>query len=173
MQRQAALPRRTQAIRELIVILSLTFFTWFLAELSNDFVDRYALLSLLGALALLLTFVHLWNNLRHERDLRLQAEAELHARPAATLPDLTAEPTALRQLTEREREVLGLIASSCSNQQIASALCISVNTVERHSANLYRKLGVRGRVEATAYALRAGYVTRESQALCRENPDGS
>jgi len=57
-------------------------------------------------------------------------------------------------LTGREVEVLGLVASGRANKEIAAALCLSVATVERHVANVYRKIGVTGRVEAATYALR-------------------
>jgi len=59
-------------------------------------------------------------------------------------------------LTPREREVLRLLAGGGTNAGIARALHITEHTVERHVANLYRKIGARGRAEATAYALRHG-----------------
>jgi len=59
-------------------------------------------------------------------------------------------------LTARELEVLRGIASGDANQQIAMALGLSVHTVERHIANIYRKIDARGRADATAYALRHG-----------------
>ena len=59
-------------------------------------------------------------------------------------------------LTPRERDVLRLLAAGESNREIARALGIAVHTVERHSANLYRKIGARGRTDAAAYALRNG-----------------
>lgn len=55
-------------------------------------------------------------------------------------------------VTEREREVLGLIARGLSNQEIADELIISVNTVKRHAFNIYSKLGVRRRTQAVARA---------------------
>ncbi|WP_029138426.1 alpha/beta fold hydrolase [Nakamurella lactea] len=61
-------------------------------------------------------------------------------------------------LTAREIEVLRLLAGGGSNQQIGSGLGISVHTVERHAGNLYRKIGARGRADATAYAVRRGLV---------------
>jgi DNA-binding CsgD family transcriptional regulator/pimeloyl-ACP methyl ester carboxylesterase len=70
------------------------------------------------------------------------------------------EPNRPRQmssaLTEREQEVLRLVASGESNKEIAVALKRSVHTVERHVANIYSKTGVRGRAEATAWALHNG-----------------
>ena len=59
-------------------------------------------------------------------------------------------------VTARELEVLNLIAAGDSNAEIARSLGIAVHTVERHAANLYRKIGARGRADATAYALRRG-----------------
>jgi DNA-binding CsgD family transcriptional regulator/pimeloyl-ACP methyl ester carboxylesterase len=59
-------------------------------------------------------------------------------------------------LSRRELEVLRLVAGGASNAQIARRLGLSTHTVERHVANLYRKIGARGRADATAYALRSG-----------------
>ena len=52
--------------------------------------------------------------------------------------------------------MLQLLAEGESNRQIARRLAPSTHTVERHVANLYRKIGARGRADATAYALRNG-----------------
>lgn len=59
-------------------------------------------------------------------------------------------------LTGREVEVLRLVAQGESNAEIAHRLGLSIHTVERHAANLYRKIGARGRADATAYAIRRG-----------------
>jgi len=56
-------------------------------------------------------------------------------------------------LTEREREVLDLVAGGMSNREISEHLVLSVRTVERHTLNIYAKLGVRGRAEAVAVDL--------------------
>ncbi|MDQ3548090.1 MAG: alpha/beta fold hydrolase [Chloroflexota bacterium] len=56
-------------------------------------------------------------------------------------------------LSSREAEVLSLIAAGMSNRDIAERLSLSVHTVERHTVNIYTKLGVHGRAAATAYAL--------------------
>jgi DNA-binding NarL/FixJ family response regulator len=61
-------------------------------------------------------------------------------------------------LTERENEVLKLIAEGMSSKEIARALTISVKTVERHRANILAKLGMRDRTQLTRYAIRAGLV---------------
>jgi DNA-binding NarL/FixJ family response regulator len=62
------------------------------------------------------------------------------------------------QLTNREIEVLRLLTSGRSNQEIADELCITLNTAERHVANIYRKLHVRSRTHAAAYALQHGLI---------------
>lgn len=59
-------------------------------------------------------------------------------------------------LSPREREVLARIAAGDSNAEIATRLGITVNTVERHVANVYRKIDARGRADATAWAIRNG-----------------
>jgi DNA-binding NarL/FixJ family response regulator len=59
-------------------------------------------------------------------------------------------------LSDREREILVLLASGRSNGEIATVLCVSTRTVERHALNIYGKLGVHNRSEATAYAVRNG-----------------
>lgn len=67
-------------------------------------------------------------------------------------------------LTEREREVLSLVAQGYTNQEIAERLVVSVKTVETHRAHLMSKLGLQTRAELVRYALREGYLTPE-QAL--------
>ena len=64
---------------------------------------------------------------------------------AETVPDA---------LTPRERDVLRRLAAGDSNAEIGRHLGIAVHTVERHLANIYRKIGARGRTSAVAYALR-------------------
>jgi DNA-binding NarL/FixJ family response regulator len=61
-------------------------------------------------------------------------------------------------LTEREDEVVKLIAEGHSSKEIAEQLVISVKTVERHRANILAKLGMRDRTELTRYAIRAGLI---------------
>ena len=61
-------------------------------------------------------------------------------------------------LTQREDEVLKLIAEGCSSREIARTLTISVKTVERHRANILAKLGMRDRTQLTRYAIRAGLI---------------
>ncbi len=71
-------------------------------------------------------------------------------------PQRSAVPRNAHGLTARELDVLRLIAQGETNAEIAHRLTLSVNTVERHVANLYRKIDARGRADATAFALRQG-----------------
>lgn len=63
------------------------------------------------------------------------------------------------ELSPREREVLRLIASGATNAEIADELSISVKTVERHVTTTYRKVGARGRADATRCAVTLGVVS--------------
>jgi DNA-binding NarL/FixJ family response regulator len=63
-----------------------------------------------------------------------------------------------RAVTEREEEILKLVAEGHTSREIAALLFISAKTVERHRANILHKLGLRDRLELTRYAIRAGLV---------------
>ncbi|HSM99818.1 MAG TPA: response regulator transcription factor, partial [Rudaea sp.] len=63
---------------------------------------------------------------------------------------------ALASLSEREREVLALIAEGASNQRIATQLEISEKTVKTHVGNILAKLGVGDRTQAAVYAWKTG-----------------
>ncbi|MBI4282977.1 MAG: response regulator transcription factor, partial [Chloroflexi bacterium] len=65
-------------------------------------------------------------------------------------------------LTNREREILKLIAEGHTNQEIADLLVLSVTTVQTHRANIMAKLGLRRPVELIKYALKRGFVTLDS-----------
>ncbi len=67
-----------------------------------------------------------------------------------------AEETA--QLSEREREILKLVATGATNQQIANDLGISAHTVKAHMRNIFGKINAASRTEATLYAMRSGLV---------------
>lgn len=64
-------------------------------------------------------------------------------------------------LTDREREILHLIAEGYSNQQIAELLHLSVNTVHNHRTNVMDKLGLHNRLELLKYAIRKGLISEE------------
>jgi pimeloyl-ACP methyl ester carboxylesterase/DNA-binding CsgD family transcriptional regulator len=74
----------------------------------------------------------------------------------STAPPATPSMATRDALSPREREILGLVAAGDSNGQIAAQLDLSINTVERHVSNVYRKIDARGRADATAWAIRNG-----------------
>jgi len=62
------------------------------------------------------------------------------------------------QVSERESEVLRLIAQGYSNKEIAARLDLSVKTVEAHKANAMRKLGLSGRIDIVKFAILQGWL---------------
>ena len=93
--------------------------------------------------------------------IRAAHRGEMHLAPAAAreltkalrlpAPDPDAEP-----LTERERQVLTLVAEGASNRDIAQALFISERTARTHVSNILMKIGVRSRTQAALWAIREG-----------------
>jgi len=71
-------------------------------------------------------------------------------------------PDSPEALTERETEVLRLLARGRSNKEIAAALVIGEKTVKTHVSNILSKLGVPSRTQAALYALRTGLVALDS-----------
>jgi DNA-binding NarL/FixJ family response regulator len=69
-----------------------------------------------------------------------------------------ATPSAARNLTKREREILALVAEGLSNREIADKLVLSPETVKSHVAALLEKLNVSDRTQAAIYAVRNGLV---------------
>ena len=97
-----------------------------------------------------------------------QGKAQLHPDVARRLmlavsgevPQKSTKPSALpaelRELTEREREVLELIARGLTNREIAEKMVISEKTVKTHVSNLLDKLGLEDRTRAAIWALKHG-----------------
>jgi len=63
------------------------------------------------------------------------------------------------QLTDREREILKLLAEGHTTQEIADMLAVSSKTVEGHKTNLMAKLDIHSRIDLVKYALRKGIIT--------------
>ena len=100
-----------------------------------------------------------------ESVLAPEVTRRLIERFVATQPQLapTLNPS-LKMLTEREREVLHLIALGLSNQEIADRLFIAEQTVKTHVSRILAKLGLRDRVQAVVFSYEAGIVTPGDRA---------
>ena len=91
------------------------------------------------------------------RALSMRAlEQRLAARLGQTATPPPAVPPSFDALSQREVEVLRLLATGKSNRDIADVLYISLNTVATHVRNILTKTGTANRTEAAAYALRHG-----------------
>jgi len=93
-----------------------------------------------------------------------RGEARLHPDIARKLMEQVAQQTSpsheshLENLTEREREVVNLIAKGRSNQDIANELVISEKTVKTHVSNILGKLQLGDRTQLAIYAIKKGLV---------------
>ncbi len=115
-----------------------------------------------GATGYLLKNIGLEDLARAIRDVH-RGGASLHAKAQAQLikeyAALARQSRETYGLSDRELEVLQLLADGHTNREIAEKLFISAQTVKTHIAHIFEKLGVRDRAEAVASALRRGLVT--------------
>jgi DNA-binding NarL/FixJ family response regulator len=118
-------------------------------QASDALAAAHAVARRLGAIPLLVEVERL---ARHAR-IELPSPSEVATRPA---DDERPEAHAPYHFTERELEVLTLVAGGWTNQQIADALFITRKTASVHVSNILGKLGVDSRVEAAAIAYRIG-----------------
>jgi NarL family two-component system response regulator LiaR len=87
-------------------------------------------------------------------EARLHPEITLKLMQQVSQPKRTPEQDLLNELTEREIEVLRLVAKGSSNREIAQELCISENTVKTHVSNILGKLGLEQRTQLVLYAIK-------------------
>jgi LuxR family maltose regulon positive regulatory protein len=80
----------------------------------------------------------------------------LHTQEIVTVTEPAPAQLLIEPLTSRELEVLKLIESGCTNQDIAKRLVISIPTVKRHISNLYAKLGAKSRTQAVSLGRELG-----------------
>ena len=93
--------------------------------------------------------------------IRIAAAGGRYLDPALPSPDASRDPRrklTTPRITDREVEVLRMMAVGHSNKDIASALDITVKTVEVHKANAMRKLGLKGRTDVVRYASLNGWL---------------
>jgi DNA-binding NarL/FixJ family response regulator len=92
--------------------------------------------------------------------IRAARRGEVHLDPAIakqlTRSLVASKPQTVTALTDREREILALVAQGLSNQQIADALVISERTARTHVSNILSKLGLASRTQAALLAIREG-----------------
>jgi len=109
------------------------------------------------------------------RAVRVIADGDALLSPAVTrrlldrvgrrLPaSATTAPEALRELTDREREVFELLARGLSNAEIAELLVVGDATVKTHVSNVLTKLGLRDRVQAVVLAYESGLIAPGASA---------
>jgi len=81
---------------------------------------------------------------------------------AACVKRVDSERTSLERLTQRQREVLQLVAEGHTTKEIATKLGISVKTAETYRGELMRALGIHDVATLTRYAIRTGLVSLDS-----------
>ena len=86
-------------------------------------------------------------------------QVQLTPKAAARLMQAVSTPESPEALTERETEVLRLMAQGYSNKQIAHRLNNTEKTIKTHVSRILSKLGVQSRTQATLYAIRTGLVS--------------
>jgi DNA-binding NarL/FixJ family response regulator len=97
------------------------------------------------------------------RAIKAAAEGRVHLVPEATakLMREVKAPESPEALTERETEVLRLLARGWANKQIAASLFVSEKTIKAHVSSILMKLGVKSRTQAALHAVRTGLVSTE------------
>ncbi|HEY4723318.1 MAG TPA: response regulator transcription factor [Anaerolineae bacterium] len=102
------------------------------------------------------------DELRRAIKAAANGQVQLSPKAAARLMREVRAPESPETLTERETEVLRLLAQGKSNKEVAQALTIGEKTVKTHVSSILSKLGVPSRTQAALYAVRIGLVSIEA-----------
>lgn len=131
------------ALALLTAVLKSIEYRYMLRDFSTEFY--------VGMVALLFTGLGLWVGLKWKQS---RERTPFYSKTSTDPPkvNIRAEHLAQIGLSQREFEVLQLMAIGCTNQEIANQLFISLNTVKTHSSNLFAKLDVKRRTQAVQKA---------------------
>jgi DNA-binding NarL/FixJ family response regulator len=105
--------------------------------------------------------------LRRAIKAAVKGQVQLTPQAAARLMQAISVPEPRQALTERETDVLRLLAQGQANKQIARSLHIAEKTVKVHVSNILSKLGVQSRTQAALYAVRIGIVAPDGREPVR------
>jgi DNA-directed RNA polymerase specialized sigma24 family protein len=163
----AARRREPAAVTRVYTAYAPALYRFFMAAVS----DRHLFVSAIEALPRFRGPVEalggwLFQIARHDLYDHRRKQQRARIEPLDEHVDATA---ALRRLSPREREILGLMASGWSNRRIAEECFLSLNTVRTHVQNVLVKLGVHSKLEAVAFALEQGW---SPTGVDRDEPAG-
>ncbi|WP_240471885.1 response regulator transcription factor [Flavobacterium aquatile] len=141
------------AISMAMLLLLLRFLEYKFLILQNEF-GLY-----IGIIALFFTFLGIWasNKLTSPKVKTIVIEKEIVVEKRLDFV-VNEEELNNRKISKRELEVLELMAQGLSNQEIASRLFVSLNTIKTHSSNLFQKLEVKRRTQAIETAKKIGII---------------
>lgn len=124
-------------------------------------VFNYRLDFFIGAIAILFTVLGIWLALKLVKpkvETRIvEVEKEVYIQPA-NRKEINQEEIEKLGISKRELDVLGLMAMGLSNEEIAGKLFVSLNTVKTHCSNIFSKLDVKRRTQATEKAKRLNII---------------
>ncbi|QBD83050.1 response regulator transcription factor [Ktedonosporobacter rubrisoli] len=106
--------------------------------------------------------------------IKAAAAGQMHLSPQASTYLLreVRDAESVCSLTERETNVLNLLAQGCSNKEIAQVLHIAEDTVKTHIRHILAKLGVQSRTQATLAAMRLGLVAQQARSIMEDRGRG-
>ena len=136
-----------------VLLLLLRFLEYKFLILQNEF-GLY-----IGIIALFFTALGIWasNKLTSPKIKTVIVEKEIFVQKRLDF-SINEEELNNRKISKRELEVLELMSQGLSNQEIASHLFVSLNTIKTHSSNLFQKLEVKRRTQAIEIAKKIGII---------------